>query len=109
MSGRVVDVDEVESENRSVLAFASGRVTAGGHAVHGDPIGRQLLEQRMSRLDAAARPPPAVARDAVENPPQRSNADESSIRGVDAAALRPRGRAAYVVCSEPRRESASKT
>ena len=24
--------------------------------MHGDPIGRQLLEQRMSRLDAAARP-----------------------------------------------------
>ena len=60
-----MDVDEVESENRSVLAFASGRVTAGGHAVHGDPIGRQR-EQRMPRLDAAARPPPAVARDAVE-------------------------------------------
>ena len=55
-----MDVDEVESENRSVLAFASGRVTAGGHAVHGDPIGRQR-EQRMPRLDAAARPPPAVA------------------------------------------------
>ena len=98
-----MDVDEVESENRSGLAFASGRVTAGGHAVHRNPIRRQR-EHCMSRLDAAARPPPAAAHDAVEDPPQRSNADESSIRGVDAAALRPRGRAAYAVCSEPRRE-----
>ena len=82
-----MDVDEVESENRSVLAFASGRVTAGGHAVHHNPIGRQ---QRMSRLDAAARPPPAAAHDAVENPPQRRDADESGIRGVDAhAAIAP--------------------
>ena len=60
----------------------------------------------MPRLDAAARPPSVAAHDAVENPPQRSNADESGIRGVDAAALRPRGRTAYVVCSEPRRENA---
>ena len=84
-----MDVDEVESENRSVLAFASGRVTAGGRAVHHNPIGRQR-EQRMAWLDAAARPPPAAAHDAVENTPQRSNADESGIRGVDAhAAIAP--------------------
>ena len=88
---------------RSVLAFASARVTAGGRAVHRNAIGSQR-EQRMAWLDAAVRPPSAAAHDAVENPPQRSDADERGVRGIDAAALRQRGRAAYVVCSEPRRE-----